>query len=70
MILLQLQRRDQDGELETVKVESETVDCKETFELALAAMKRVTEMVNEGKSTLETISYHRLKLFSYRQTSQ
>lgn len=26
----------------------ETIDCKETLELALTAMKRVTEMVNEG----------------------
>jgi hypothetical protein len=31
------------------KSELETVDCKEMFELALSAMKRVTEMVNEGK---------------------
>jgi len=30
------------------KSEQETVDCKEMFELALSAMKRVTEMVNEG----------------------
>lgn len=30
-------------------IDSDTVDSKETFELALAAMKRVTEMVNEGK---------------------
>lgn len=27
----------------------DSIDSKETFELALAAMKRVTEMVNEGK---------------------
>lgn len=26
----------------------DSLDCKEAFELALAAMKRVTEMVNEG----------------------
>lgn len=30
------------------KSEQETVDCKEMFEMALSAMKRVTEMVNEG----------------------
>lgn len=30
------------------KLESELADCKETFEMALIAMKRVTEMVNEG----------------------
>lgn len=27
------------------------IDCKETLELALGAMKRVTEMVNEGRLT-------------------
>lgn len=32
----------------TSKSETDTIDCKETFELALGAMKRVTEMVNEG----------------------
>lgn len=31
------------------KVELEITDCKESFEMALGAMKRVTEMVNEGK---------------------
>lgn len=33
-------------------IEIDTFDSKETFELALAAMKRVTEMVNEGKSCI------------------
>lgn len=33
------------------KSEAEMIDCKETLELALAAMKRVTEMVNEGNVT-------------------
>lgn len=31
------------------KSELETLDCRETFELALTAMRRVTEMVNEGE---------------------
>lgn len=30
-------------------IDVNTIDSKETFELALTAMKRVTEMVNEGK---------------------
>lgn len=30
-------------------IDIDSVDSKETFDLALAAMKRVTEMVNEGK---------------------
>lgn len=30
------------------KSEIETIDCREVFEKALIAMKRVTEMVNEG----------------------
>lgn len=29
--------------------EADVIDCKESFELALTAMKRVTEMVNEGE---------------------
>lgn len=29
----------------------DSIDSKETFELALSAMKRVTEMVNEGRLT-------------------
>lgn len=33
-------------------VDIEALDSRETFELALAAMKRVTEMVNEGKFIL------------------
>lgn len=33
-------------------VDIDTLDSKETFELALAAMKRVTEMVNEGKFSI------------------
>lgn len=32
------------------QIDAEIIDCKETFEIALGAMKRVTEMVNEGKS--------------------
>ncbi|KAJ6640671.1 Rho guanine nucleotide exchange factor 4, partial [Pseudolycoriella hygida] len=35
--------------IDITKLETETIDCKETLELALGAMKRVTEMVNEGK---------------------
>lgn len=31
-------------------VDIDTLDSKESFELALVAMKRVTEMVNEGNS--------------------
>ena len=31
------------------KSELETMDCREVFELALSAMRRVTEMVNEGE---------------------
>lgn len=31
------------------KSDLETMDCREVFELALTAMKRVTEMVNEGE---------------------
>lgn len=30
-------------------IDVNTIDSKEIFELALTAMKRVTEMVNEGK---------------------
>ncbi|KAG4077598.1 hypothetical protein HA402_003025 [Bradysia odoriphaga] len=35
--------------IDITKSEAEMIDCKETLELALSAMKRVTEMVNEGK---------------------
>uniref|UniRef100_A0A1Q3F2U6 Putative invasion-inducing protein n=1 Tax=Culex tarsalis TaxID=7177 RepID=A0A1Q3F2U6_CULTA len=38
------------------KSELETLDCRETFELALTAMRRVTEMVNEGKRHSEYLS--------------
>lgn len=38
------------------KQEAETIDSKEIFELALNAMKRVTEMVNEGKRHSEYLS--------------
>lgn len=34
--------------IDITKSEAEMIDCKETLELALTAMKRVTEMVNEG----------------------
>ncbi|XP_055623832.1 uncharacterized protein LOC129767205 isoform X2 [Toxorhynchites rutilus septentrionalis] len=38
------------------KAELETMDCQEVFELALTAMRRVTEMVNEGKRHSEYLS--------------
>lgn len=38
------------------KNDTETKDCKEMFEVALKAMKRVTEMVNEGKRRSEYLS--------------
>ncbi|XP_021697248.1 uncharacterized protein LOC5577573 isoform X2 [Aedes aegypti] len=38
------------------KSDLETMDCREVFELALTAMKRVTEMVNEGKRHSEYLS--------------
>jgi Rho guanine nucleotide exchange factor 4 len=38
------------------KNDLETIDCKEMFDLALNAMKRVTEMVNEGKRHSEYLS--------------
>ncbi|XP_035789930.1 uncharacterized protein LOC118465634 isoform X2 [Anopheles albimanus] len=38
------------------KSELETMDCKEVFEMALSAMRRVTEMVNEGKRHSEYLS--------------
>lgn len=38
------------------KSEIETIDCKEIFELALTAMRKVTEMVNEGKRHSEYLS--------------
>ncbi|EAA10752.4 AGAP006382-PA [Anopheles gambiae str. PEST] len=38
------------------KSELETMDCREVFELALSAMRRVTEMVNEGKRHSEYLS--------------
>ncbi|XP_055535482.1 uncharacterized protein LOC129724532 isoform X2 [Wyeomyia smithii] len=38
------------------KSDLETMDCREVFELALAAMRRVTEMVNEGKRHSEYLS--------------
>lgn len=31
------------------KPDTDVTDCKESFEMALTAMKRVTEMVNEGE---------------------
>lgn len=34
--------------IDITKSEAEMIDCKETLELALSAMKHVTEMVNEG----------------------
>lgn len=37
------------------KSEAEMIDCKETLELALGAMKRVTEMVNEGTKLCYTV---------------
>lgn len=38
------------------KNDLETIDCKEMFDVALSAMKRVTEMVNEGKRHSEYLS--------------
>ncbi|CRK90297.1 CLUMA_CG004007, isoform A, partial [Clunio marinus] len=38
------------------KNDLETIDSKEIFEVALSAMKRVTEMVNEGKRHSEYLS--------------
>uniref|UniRef100_A0A336KDU4 CSON008918 protein n=1 Tax=Culicoides sonorensis TaxID=179676 RepID=A0A336KDU4_CULSO len=38
------------------KSEIETIDCREIFEVALNAMKKVTEMVNEGKRHSEYLS--------------
>lgn len=38
------------------KHDVETIDCKEMFDVALNAMKRVTEMVNEGKRHSEYLS--------------
>lgn len=38
------------------KHDIETIDCKEMFDVALGAMKRVTEMVNEGKRHSEYLS--------------
>ncbi|XP_063698605.1 uncharacterized protein LOC134829463 isoform X2 [Culicoides brevitarsis] len=38
------------------KSEIETIDCREIFEMALNAMKKVTEMVNEGKRHSEYLS--------------
>uniref|UniRef100_A0A182NIF9 DH domain-containing protein n=1 Tax=Anopheles dirus TaxID=7168 RepID=A0A182NIF9_9DIPT len=38
------------------KSELETMDCREVFEMALSAMRRVTEMVNEGKRHSEYLS--------------
>ncbi|XP_053674386.1 uncharacterized protein LOC128724690 [Anopheles nili] len=38
------------------KSDLETMDCREVFEMALTAMRRVTEMVNEGKRHSEYLS--------------
>lgn len=38
------------------KSELETMDCREVFEMGLSAMRRVTEMVNEGKRHSEYLS--------------
>lgn len=40
------------------KSDAKTMDCVEMFELALAAMKHVTETVNEGKKS----GVHRSKI--------
>lgn len=39
---------DDDDVDHSVDLDIDALDSKETFELALSAMKRVTEMVNEG----------------------
>lgn len=47
--LIRQQHGDEDSSSNDHSIDIDTLDSKETFELALAAMKRVTEMVNEGK---------------------
>ena len=47
----------------------ETVDCKEIFEMSLNAMKRVTEMVNEGKRHSEYLSRMQSRLESFQGPS-
>lgn len=49
---LKRQHGDEDDSSNDHSIDSDTLDSKETFELALAAMKRVTEMVNEGNIKL------------------
>lgn len=43
--------------IDVTKSEAEMIDCKETLESALGAMKRVTEMVNEGMTLTFLILY-------------
>lgn len=52
-----------------IGLESETSDCKEMFELALMAMKRVTEMVNEGKRNSESLARLQQKFDSFQGPS-
>lgn len=47
----------------TSKSDTDNIDCKETFELALGAMKRVTEMVNEGKLLVFTLLYKYIRYY-------
>lgn len=54
------------AKVDLTKQEAETVDCKEVFELALAAMKQVTEMVNEGKRHSEYLSRIQARLESFQ----
>lgn len=44
--------------IDITKSEAEMIDCKETLESALGAMKRVTEMVNEGVYNVNTIKFY------------
>lgn len=48
------------------KSEIETIDCREVFELALTAMKKVTEMVNEGKRHSEYLSRIQARFENYQ----
>lgn len=45
---------------------TESEDCKELFECALAAMRRVTEMVNEGKRNSEYLARLQQKFESFK----
>lgn len=48
---------------------SESEDCKEVFDAALAAMRRVTELVNEGKRNSEYLTRLQQKFESFKGPS-